>query len=300
MNTARSGPAERLAGVIRTHGPEALARVREAPRTRSAPAERAVGQGGDAPRQVDRELHSYWKTALEASGFLVLGEEADDVDVWAAVKARPGAALAVIDPVDGTSNLVQLGWAWAISVVAYQPVGDSLLLIGVSIVQSDGTHIWGNGWFTKRGTLSAPLGADVELLSAPPAPSARRAWSVAGVGAKQGRTRQFLNLITEKYGIRTYSLGGTPLASALLEHELTALVELQATTVFDAAHLVLANPLDVVIGTVDGTVLAPLDVLDLFQRVRRSQERVVPPYIVAKDADVYRELVDIHAWATRS
>lgn len=290
----QDSPFRRLAAAIRSvaiHVLDHLATSESDP-TSWERVEYSAGQKGTAPRKLDRLLDDAWRDGLHGStkpALVVYGEELDDA---ALDDAPEGAVIAVVDPLDGTSNWTSLGLGSAMSVVVYRKLRRELVYVGVHIIQVGWRrHWWAEPTATWRGSIDALIEAD-ELVVSP-----REVWPikqsdlfVAGVGSATGETRDFLNYLTSTGGFRTVTLGGTPLGPELLDRELYALVECKETTVFDSAHLMLMANTDAVVGRLDGTRLNARQLREMFLRVSLAKDTVIDPHIVCKDRTGFESL----------
>ncbi len=287
-HSALESPFRRLARAVRSVAGEALDRLADSEGDRSAwdRVEYSAGQGGTVPRRLDRSLDAAWRDGLRrvvGPSLSVYSEEIDDstFDV-----VREGGFIAVVDPLDGTSNWTSLGTGSAMSVVVYRKLRGELLYLGVHVVQiAWRRHWWAEPTATWRGSLDASLELD-ELVTSPREvhPLKKSDLFVAGVGGASGATRDFLNHLTDVSGFRTVTLGGTPLGPELLDRELFGMVECNETTVFDSAHLMLIANTDAAVGQLDGSRLGADELREMFLRVKLAKDRVIPPYIICKDA----------------
>ena len=252
---------------------------------------------GAAPRKVDRLLSQTWTEGLENVAefdMVVYGEEVDDAEL---AHVDDGIFVAVVDPLDGTTNWTTLGIGSAMSVVVYRKRKYELVYLGVHIIQLNWRrHWWAEPTATWRGTLDSSVANDEMVLSSREVnPRKMSDLFVAGVGTAKGETRDFLNHLTATGQFKTVTLGGTPLGPELLDRELYAIVECKSSTVFDSAHLMLMSNTDAVVGMLDGTVLNSEELKDIFLRPRLAKDRSVVPYIVCKDRAGFEQIADAYA-----
>lgn len=262
--------------------------------------EYSENQGGMPPRRVDRLLTDAWVEGLQGTGvpLEVFGEEIDD----ALLDDVPDKTfVAVVDPLDGTGNWTNLGVGTAMTTIIYRKLRDELIYVGAHVVQVGWRrHWWAEPTATWRGSLGTSVEHDELVISPREArPLERSDVYIAGVGATNGRTRTFLDYLTRVEGFRTVTIGGAPLGAEVLDRELMALVECSPTTVFDSAHLMIAANTDAVVGLLDGTILSPTALEQMFLRVQSPKERVVEPYVLAKSAAAYNYIVAAYQNSTR-
>lgn len=294
--TARDNIYSRLAQVVRTAANDVitvLINAQRDPRNWER-VEFAAGQGGSPPRRIDRLVADAWVRALhEASPGIpihIAGEESDDEPIDA---IPVGSYYMSNDPFDGTSVHAATGKASSTTQTFYFKSSQRLEFLGTSVIPLDVTleHWWADESSTWRGGLDQPVTADT--LVASPANGRYRSqsdWLVCAVGAQRGRNRDVLNRLTDREGIRTSTLGGSPFGPALLSGELAALVEMSPTTVFDSAHLLLAVNADAVVGTPDGRLVEAAEVRRWFTHLVSSQHRAIPPYIAAKTETIFETI----------
>lgn len=272
--------------------------------------ERAESQGGSAPtaidRAADRVLCDHLRAAELGLEVIVSGEEAGRDDP---VVGRSPAIFFNVDPIDGTSNLRRLTQLFSVNVVTYIVVdsdsGPRLSTFAAHLWDPplDRHYWWSVPTGSRFGAIDSSVTEDVldvggartqDRLTVEAAPLA-----VASVSAqKQNRNRRFQNLLTQSYGTQTYTVGGAPLLRNLIDGRLDALVELDFTTSYDSAHLLIAHP-RVTIGSPDGMVYRPADLAQVFASLERPKDRIVPPYIAAADYKTYLRLVDWYVAAER-
>lgn len=270
--------------------------------------ERSPGQGGGAPRQIDRtadDLVRKWLLELRIPNLTVrvAGEEAATDDVIDDLPDR--TLLFVTDPVDGTSNYLAINRGFSSNIVVYildrQRFGLRVVATHVWEPVFDQHYWWSDPFATRVGQVDLDVSTDRLLLPSLAQPASDPStWTIAAVAAKDGPNRDLSNILCTQHKMSSFTFGGAPLIRSLVDQGLTALIETKPTTVYDSAHLLLAAGFELVVGDLDGNVLNLDDLIAMFGRLTRSKDTVVSPYVVADSPDTYSKLCDLIADARKT
>lgn len=232
-----------------------------------------------AHQAVERFVYGRHKNHVQ-----VIGEEVRR-SIWTPV----GGLVVTVDPVDGTGPATDLGFGWSTVVMVHQlrrisQQGKSdWKLVGAAIVDSSG-HV---SALVRKGVVHTSDISGLARRTSHIDPT-RPATAVAAVGAKSTARSGWSQLAESSTGA-CYNLGGTPTCWGLLRGNLAATAVLEASTQWDALHVLLASQAGAVVVRLDDFGYVPTgDVLQWFDSPAFEGDgpaRPVPPCVVAADLD---------------
>jgi hypothetical protein len=252
---------------------------------------------GDSALVVDRAAHQIFQANLLAHPGTakldivptVVGEEhpylPDDI--------RDGQLLVLLDPADGSNQWRCQRAGWCTAGIVVQRVGDGWRFVTAFSAAPDGRL------FLLRDDGSVIIGSTHNAIMAPfrgPTPPNLTKEHIVAANAYKHWSRHLAAPVFDALGDEWFCLtfAGNPAVMNLLTYDTDAVFNPNPSSVWDTAALIIAAHTSAVVGSIDGQVWHPEELVALFgSRVDLDPTtcQFIPPYVAAKNEDLYRQVV---------
>lgn len=265
-----------------------------------------AGHLGDPGEAIDAHMQLALESSLrhrlpEAH---VLGEEIERTLV-----VRREGLLILVDACDGTLLRDTLGIGWGTSLIALIWLPDRGWQPIAAAVSSSTGHVvtYTRPRLVQVGRMSWPADDD-RIIADVRRPEEAARVVIAMVGAKASMLPRFAALaeaLSRSGAFAVFNIGGSPLAYALTQLELDAVVTLNPSAPWDCAHTLIAAAGGAYVATLGSDGLAtrvPLAGVEAWFRLDADPQarKTVPPHVVARSERALTLIVEAYGSAVEN
>jgi hypothetical protein len=248
---------------------------------------------GDDPLEADQLAQGVFEAELtrymEALKIVaVVGEErVKDVP-----PARSGQRIVIVDPLDGSKPWALLGTGYCVAALVLKATDDRWVVEAAIIATPLEVFTLLADQLLLVGPVEGDPATDVAMLSVLPENEVLGR-SLAAVAYKSADRPAAQAIVQHLPGWAFITLGGNPMVPQVISRGLTAVVTLKAATNWDSVGVLMAAATDAVVGDHSGRRLSGATFRQLFAQVLLTGNVTpIPPLVVAKTEDAYRQIVD--------